>query len=261
MKRKILIAGLLCLALLAAGCGNGSAAADGSLTESDVTTVKTDDGSYTVDKSAVLAEGKIDGDKKKIMDAVESYVLLFSRAYNGSVSIVDGDRIADSESALEHECDSRAVVLTALGQQDDTRHDGFLPHTITYELLDIQDGAARVIVNYEPRKGMEPWREGYIFTQEGRDWQLVNVIVNYNGGGDAVLDNLAASDDPAEWTTTYSYSQLPRSAYDGLHEYSDYIVDDQSGIGTAIEGSGKAVDLESLKYEDAIAEYNRTENK
>ena len=75
MKRKILIAGLLCLAMLAAGCGNGSAAADGSLTESDVTTVKTDDGSYTVDKSAVLAEGKIDGDKKKIMDAVESYVL------------------------------------------------------------------------------------------------------------------------------------------------------------------------------------------
>ena len=108
---------------------------------------------------------------------------------------------------------------------------------------------------------MEPWREGYIFPQEGRDWQLVNVIVNNNGGGDAVLDNLAASDDPAEWTTTYSYSQLPRSAYDGLHEYSDYIVDDQSGIGTAIEGSGKAVDLESLKYEDAIAEYNRTENK
>ena len=152
-------------------------------------------------------------------------------------------------------------MLTALGQQDDTRHDGFLPHAITYELLDIQDGAARVIVNYEPRKGMEPWREGYIFTQEGRDWQLVNVIVNNNGGGDVVLDNLAASDDPAEWTTTYSYSQLPRSAYDGLHEYSDYIVDDQSGIGTAIEGSGKAVDLESLKYEDAIAEYNRTENK
>lgn len=251
MKRKILIAGLLCLALLAAGCGNGSAAADGSLTESDVTTVKTDDGSYTVDKSAVLAEGKIDGDKKKIMDAVESYVLLFSRAYNGHVGVVDGDRIADSESALEHECDSRAVVLTALGQQDDTRHDGFLPHAITYELLDIQDGAARVIVNYEPRKGMEPWREGYIFTQEGRDWQLVNVIVNNNGGGDAVLDNLAASDDPAEWTTTYSYSQLPRSAYDGLHEYGDYI---------GPFGSGE-VDLESLKYEDAIAEYNRTENK
>ena len=70
MKRKILIAGLLCLAMLAAGCGNGSAAADGSLTESDVTTVKTDDGSYTVDKSAVLAEGKIDGDKKKIMDVM-----------------------------------------------------------------------------------------------------------------------------------------------------------------------------------------------
>lgn len=232
MKRKILIAGLLCLALLAAGCGNGSAAADGSLTESDVTTVKTDDGSYTVDKSAVLAEGKI-----------------------------DGDRIADSQPALEHECDSRVLVLLAQGEQDDTRHDGVRPHAITYELLDIQDGAARVIVNYEPRKGMEPWREGYIFTQEGRDWQLVNVIVNNNGGGDAVLDNLAASDDPAEWTTTYSYSQLPRSAYDGLHEYSDYIVDDQSGIGTAIEGSGKAVDLESLKYEDAIAEYNRTENK
>ena len=49
MKRKILIAGLLCLAMLAAGCGNGSTAAEGSLTESDVTTVKTDDGSYTVD--------------------------------------------------------------------------------------------------------------------------------------------------------------------------------------------------------------------
>ena len=72
MKRKILIAGLLCLAMLAAGCGNGSTAAEGSLTESDVTTVKTDDGSYTVDKSAVLAEGKIDGDKKKIMDVMLS---------------------------------------------------------------------------------------------------------------------------------------------------------------------------------------------
>ena len=61
MKRKILIAGLLCLALLAAGCGNGSAAADGSLTESDVTTVKTDDGSYTVyvlDHDDSLAAGK-----------------------------------------------------------------------------------------------------------------------------------------------------------------------------------------------------------
>ena len=189
MKRKILIAGLLCLAMLAAGCGNGSAAADGSLTEGDVTTVKTDDGSYTVDKSAVLAEGKIVGDKKKIMDAVESYVLLFSRAYNGHGGVVDGDRIADSESALEHECDSRVLVLLAQGEQDDTRHDGVRPHAITYELLDIQDGAARVIVNYEPRKGMEPWREGYIFTQEGRDWQLVNVIVNNNGGGDAVADD------------------------------------------------------------------------
>lgn len=41
------------------------------------------------------------------------------------------------------------------------------------------------------------------------------------------------------------------SAYDGLHEYSDYI---------GPFGSGE-VDLESLKYEDAIAEYNRTENK
>ena len=79
------------------------------MTKSDVTTVKTDDGSYTVDKSAVLAEGKIDGDKKKIMDAVESYVLLFSRAYNGHSGVVDGDRIADSQPALEHECDSASL--------------------------------------------------------------------------------------------------------------------------------------------------------
>lgn len=185
--------------------------------------------------------------------------IVFSRAYNGRSGVVDGDIIADFEPALEHECDSRILVLLAQGKQDDTRYDDVLPQSLIYEHFDVQDGAARVIVNYAPRKGMDPWREGYVFKQDGRHWKLVNVITNANGGGDAVLDALADSDDPAAWSTTYAYSQLPRSAYDGLHEYSDYVIDDQSGVSIVIEGSGHAVDLESLKYEDAIAAYNRSE--
>lgn len=261
MKQRRGWATLLCVTLLLTGCSANTqeTAADGSFIGHAVEKVTTDDGSYTVDKSAVLADDKIDAEQKKIMDQVESCVLLFSRAYNGRSGVVDGDSIADSEPALEHECDSRILVLLAQGKQDDTRYDDVLPQSLIYEHFDVQDGAACVIVNYAPRKGMDQWREGYVFKQEGRHWKLVNVITNANGGGDAVLDALAGSDDPAAWSTTYAYSQLPRSAYDGLHEYSDYIIDDQSGVGIVIEGSGHAVDLESLKYEDAIAAYNRSE--
>lgn len=223
-KRPLLL--LLCLAVALCGC---SAATNSSAsTEANYKNISNDeDFSFYIDDSAVHVDKKDAAEAKKVTDEVQSYVLsIFHRAYNGRIGVVDGDLI--NAPGLEAELDAR-IQYIALTYRDQSFSKA-APY-LRYETFDLKDDTAKVIFTFEMKNPntnevLAKNHEGYIFVKDGRDWLLANNIVDTGRGGDKVLQELAANDDPQAWRTTYAYSQLKRSDYEDDHDFIYYWRDD-----------------------------------
>lgn len=149
-----------------------------------------------VNDDAVRSQDTLPAGAAAIMEETETYAMRFAMAYNGYGGSLAGNAI--SPLALVRELDARIKVLQAQGAADWTPT-GRMP--LTYEQLAVdQQRAAKVIVSYAPRSAGTQWREGFVFQRDpdSRVWELANVIVDTGHGGAAALDDLAASEDPAE---------------------------------------------------------------
>lgn len=168
-----------------------------------------------VNDDAVRTQDPLPAGAAAIMDQTETYAMRFAMAYNGYGGSLAGAQI--SELALVQALDARIKVLQAQGAEDWTPEGRM---TLTYEQLAVdQQRAAKVIVSYAPRSAGTQWREGYIFQRDpdSRVWELANVIVDTEA-----LNALAASDDPAEWLTDYSYPAAGRS----MDDFTSYLTAD-----------------------------------
>lgn len=223
LKRLLPMVLLLSLGLTLCGCSTDTS-------DANYTKISGSDGfSFYVDRNAVQVDKAQTADAKKITDEVESYVLtIFNRPYNGYIGVVDGDGISDSEPDLEAELDARIqyIALTYRNQNFSKA----APY-LHYDTFDLKDDTAKVIISFEMKNPdtndvLAQNHEGYIFVKNGRDWELINNIVDTGRGGDNILQELAANDDPAAWRTTYAYSQLKRSDYEDDHDFYYYWKDD-----------------------------------
>lgn len=222
MRKRTIPLLLLCLAIILCGC-NYSASTDANYKNIS----NDEDFSFYVDDSVVKVDKKDAAEAKKVTDEVQSYVLsIFHRAYNGRIGVIDGDRI--SEPDLEVELDSR-IQYIALTYRDQSFSKA-APY-LRYDTFDLQDDTAKVIITFETKNPdtnevLAKNHKGYIFVKDGRDWLLANNIMDTGRGGDKVLKELAANDDPQAWRTTYAYSQLKRSDYEDDHDFTYYWRDD-----------------------------------
>lgn len=222
MRKRTILLLLLCLAIILCGC-NYSASTDANYKNIS----NDEDFSFYVDDSVVKVDKKDTAEAKKVTDEVESYVLsIFHRAYNGRIGVIDGDLI--SEPDLEAELDSR-IQYIALTYRDQNFSKA-APY-LRYDTFDLKDDTAKVIITFEMKNPdtnevLAKNHEGYIFVKDGRDWLLANNIMDTGRGGDNVLKELAANNDPQAWRTTYAYSQLKRSDYEDDHDFTYYWRDD-----------------------------------
>ncbi len=221
MRKRTMPLLLLCLAVTLCGCGADT-------TETSYSTINSGDGFvFYVNRDAVQVDKAQAADAKAITDEVESYALtILNCPYNGRIGVVDGDRI--SEPGLEAELDAR-IQYIALSYRDQSFSNA-APY-LRYDTFDLKDDTAKVIITFEMKNPdtnevLAKNHEGYIFIKDGRDWLLANNIVDTGRGGDKILQELAANDDPQAWRTTYAYSQLKRSDYEDDHDFTYYWKDD-----------------------------------
>ena len=158
------------------------------------------------------------------MRSYVSRVLVAS--YYGRLGVVDGDFIA--ASGLEAELDAR-IGYIAEKYKDQGLEDGVPYLRITQ--FAMQDDAAKVLVDFalhdpETDEVLVENQEAWLFIKDGHDWKLINNIVDTGRGGDAMLEEVAASDDPGAWRTVYSFEQCKRSDYEDAQDFSDFLGDD-----------------------------------
>lgn len=233
---KCILLTIICIVctLVFIGCSTNGTKQASTSQEGHYTKISNIDGfDFYVNDSIVQVDDEHQADAKRLVDAVENYVLnvLYS-SYNGHVAVVDGDSIG--APGLEQEMDARiAYIAEKYGEKD---FSSMAPY-LRFDTFNIQDDAAKIIVSFrmqDPNSGkvMAENHEGYIFKKSGRNWLLVNNIVDTGHGGNDVLRKLAKDKDPESWKTSYAYDQLKRSDYENAHDYS-YLIDEERSTVTS----------------------------
>lgn len=227
-KKTIAIALFLVLMLALSGCGTEAAEGLSASSEASYTKITNSEGdAFYLDDSVVDVAADAQADAKEITDRVRSYVSrVLVASYYGRLGVVDGDFIA--ASGLEAELDAR-IGYIAEKYKDQGLEDGVPYLRITQ--FAMQDDAAKVLVDFalhdpETDEVLVENQEAWLFIKDGRDWKLINNIVDTGRGGDAMLEEVAASDDPGAWRTVYSFEQCKRSDYEDAQDFSDFLAGD-----------------------------------
>lgn len=227
-KKTISLLFALILALALSGCGTETAEGPSASSEVSYTKITNSDGdAFYLDDSVVDVAADAQADAKKITDAVQRYVVtVLYGPYRGRLGVVDGDFIA--ASGLEAELDAR-IGYIAEKYKDQGLADGGPYLRITQ--FAMKDDAAKVLVDFalcdpETDDVLVENQEAWLFIKDGRDWKLINNIVDTGRGGDAMLEEVAANDDPGAWRTTYSFEQCKRSDYEDAQNFLYFLGDD-----------------------------------
>lgn len=219
-----------CLLVCSAGCSPSCTQVYPDSTEDKYVNISLDkDSPFYANYNVVCARKDQHRDAKKITENVESFVCsVLCRAYYGRIGVVDGDDIGEPD--LEAELDARTRYIAV--EYKDQSFSKAVPY-LRYDTFEIKDDTAKVIVVLEMKNPstneiLAKNHEGYIFKKDGRDWLLINNIVDTGLGGDKILQQLKDNDQPQDWRTIYAYSQLKRSDYEDDHDYM-YYWDDNLG--------------------------------
>lgn len=223
------------------GCGT-DAVESLSVTSEDQYTKLTDsegDVFYLDDNAIDVAEDE-QVDAKEISDQVQAYVMrVLVDSYRGEIGVVDGDFIA--ASGLEAELNARMAYIAEKYKGQDLADGVPIIRIVQFAM---KDDSAKVLVDValhdpETDKVLVEDHEAYLFIKTGTDWKLINNIVDTGRGGDEMLKEVAASDEPESWRTTYSYEQCKRSDYENAQDFCYFLGDD-----------GKHADPEKVAVEE-----------
>lgn len=218
------IISLLFLTLFLVGCSQNCIPLYPDSAENEYINISLDkDLPFYTNYKAVCVRKSQKHDAKIITENVESFVYsVLCRAYYGRIGVVDGDDIGEPD--LEAELDARTRYIAV--EYKDQNFSKTVPY-LKYDTFEIKDDTAKVIVSLEMKNPdtneiLATNHEGYIFEKKGKEWILINNIVDTGLGGDKVLKQLEENNKPQEWRTTFAYSQLKRSDYESDHDFLYY---------------------------------------